>query len=68
VQDNKQLVRVFRNTYEYTTVEVDSNHPDPERYVRDQVLSGIVTFTDSEIELTVIPERNINVKNDLPSL
>lgn len=68
MQDNKQLVRVFRNTYEYTTVEVDSNHPDPERYVRDQVLSGIVTFTDLETELTVIPERNPNVKNDFSSM
>lgn len=68
MQDNKQLVRVFRNTYEYTTVEVDSNHPDPECYVRGQVLSGVIAFTDSKTELTVIPERNPNVKNDFSSM
>lgn len=58
MQEDKQLVRVFRNTYEYTTVEVGANEKTPEQVVQGLISSGVMKFNDSETVLIVIPERN----------
>lgn len=58
MQEDKQLVRVFRNTYEYTTVEVKADEKTPEQVVQGLISSGVMKFNDSETVLIVIPERN----------
>lgn len=58
MQEDKQLVRVFRNTYEYTTVEVKADEKNPEQLVQGLISSGVMKFNDSETVLIVIPERN----------
>lgn len=59
MQEDKQLVRVFRNTYEYTTVEVKADEKNPEQLVQGLISSGVMKFNDSETILTVIPERGL---------
>ena len=59
MQEDKQLVRVFRNTYEYTTVEVKVDEKNPEQLVQGLISSGVMKFNDSETVLIVIPERGL---------
>lgn len=59
MQEDKQLVRVFRNTYEYTTVEVKADEKNPEQLVQGLISSGVMKFNDSETVLIVIPERGL---------
>lgn len=56
MQEDKNLLRVFQTTHEYTTVTIDKNHPNPEQYVRDLISSNQLQFNDSETQLVVLPE------------
>lgn len=68
MQEDKQLVRVFRNTYEYTTVEVKADEKNPEQLVQGLISSGVMKFNDSETILTVIPERGLLNKKECDDL
>ena len=57
MQEVKQAYRVFKNTYEYTIVELDKTVKNPEQHVQGLILSGKLKFKDSENSLTVIPEH-----------
>lgn len=55
-KEELNLYRVFRNTYEYTTIKLKSDQQNPEQLVQDLLQKGDLKFNDTQTDLTVIRE------------
>lgn len=55
-KEELNLYRVFRNTYEYTTIKLKSDQQNPEQLVQDLLQKGDLKFNDTQTDFTVIRE------------